>query len=156
MRIFVLLFLFSLSIGAQAQQKTVAERLGYPKNTKLLIIHADDLGVSHSENEASIQALEKGAVNSGSIMVPCPWFPEIAAYATAHPDADFGLHLTLTSEWRLYKWGPTLPRDQVPGLVNARGYFYGSVEDVGKHASLSEVEHELRSQIERAKEFGIT
>ena len=138
-----------------AQQKTIQEQLGYTRDTKLLIVHADDIGVSHSENAATIAAMEKGMVNSGSIMVPCPWFPEIAAYASAHPDADFGLHLTLTSEWRLYKWGPTLPRDQVPGLVNSRGYLYGSVADVAKHATVQEVEQELRSQIERAKEFGI-
>jgi predicted glycoside hydrolase/deacetylase ChbG (UPF0249 family) len=142
--------------GINAQQKTIQERLGYSRDTKLLIIHADDIGVSHSENAATIAAMEKGMVNSGSIMVPCPWFPEIAAYASSHPDVDFGLHLTLTSEWRLYKWGPTLPRNQVPGLVNARGYLYGSVEDVGKHASAQEVEQELHKQIERAKEFGIS
>ena len=152
----VSILLLLLFIGcSEAQQKTLQERLGFSRDTKLVIIHADDIGVSHSENAATIAAMEKGMVNSGSIMVPCPWFPEIAAYASAHPDADFGLHLTLTSEWRLYKWGPTLPRDQVPGLVNARGYLYGSVEDVGKHASVQEVELELRSQIERAKEFGI-
>jgi len=145
-----ILMLVLLTGHTSAQQKTIQERLGYSRETKLLIVHADDIGVSHSENSATIVAMEKGIVNSGSIMVPCPWFPEIAAYASAHPDADFGLHLTLTSEWRLYKWGPTLPRNQVPGLVNARGYFYGSVEDVGKHASVQEVEQELRSQIERA------
>ena len=151
-----ILTLLLLTGHTSAQQKTIQERLGYSRETKLLIVHADDIGVSHSENSATIVAMEKGMVNSGSIMVPCPWFPEIAAYASAHPDADFGLHLTLTSEWRLYKWGPTLPRNQVPGLVDARGYLYGSVEDVGKHASVQEVEQELRSQIERAKEFGIT
>ena len=152
----VTIFMSLLFFGfVDAQQKTIQERLGFSRDTKLLIVHADDIGVSHSENAATIVAMEKGMVNSGSIMVPCPWFPEIAAYASAHPDADFGLHLTLTCEWRLYKWGPTLPRDQVPGLVNARGYLYGSVEDVGKHASVQEVEQELRSQVERAKEFGI-
>ena len=89
-----LLFLF-LSIYSQSQNKTVQERLGYPKDTKLVIIHADDLGVSHSQNMASISAWESGVVSSGSIMVPCPWFPEIAHYFVEHPSADLGLHLTL-------------------------------------------------------------
>ena len=155
-RVVTIIMLFLLTGYTYAQQKTIQERLGYPRETKLLIIHADDIGVSHAENAATIIAMEKGVVNSGSIMVPCPWFPEIAAYAKAHPKADFGLHLTLTSEWHLYKWGTTLPRDQVPSLVNEQGYLYGSVEDVAKHASAQEVEKELRSQIDRAKEFGIT
>src|ERR1700761_1492388 len=107
-----------LTFGVSAQQKSVQEMLGYPKDAKLLIIHADDLGVTHSENVASISALETGSVRSASMMVPCPWFPEMAAYARTHPEKDLGLHLTLTSEWKYYKWGPVTPEAEVPGLVN--------------------------------------
>src|ERR1043165_7979281 len=99
--IFIISFVTSF---IYSQQKTLAERLGYPKDAKLVIIHADDLGVSHSQNAASILAMEKGSVSSGSIMVPCSWFPEIAAYAQTHPAADLGLHITLTSEWKNNKW----------------------------------------------------
>ena len=137
------------------QQLTTQEKLGYPKNTKLLIIHADDLGVSHSENEGTISALEKGVVSSASIMVPCPWFSEIAAYAVAHPTADFGLHLTLTSEWKYYKWGPLSGSNEVPGLVNKKGFLYADVDSVYKAATLAEIEKELRKQIEKARQFGI-
>src|SRR5258705_865814 len=113
-----------------SQAKTIQERLGYPKDEKLVIIHADDLGVSHSENAASTAALEKGSVSSASIMVPCPWFPEIAAYAESHPAADLGLHITLTSEWKYYKWGPVTAKEKVPGLINKNGFLYSSVDSV--------------------------
>lgn len=142
----------SLAFG---QQKTIQERLGYPKDAKLVIIHADDLGVSHSENVASTTALEKGSVSSASIMVPCPWFPEIAAYAQSHPAADLGLHITLTSEWKYYKWGPVTAKERVPGLVNKNGFLYSDVDSVYQSATAGEVEQEIRNQVLRAKQFGV-
>ena len=151
----ILLPALLFSVLFASSQPTLQEKLGYSKDSKLLIIHADDLGVSHSEDEASIAAMEKGSVNSASIMVPCPWFPEIAEYVRTHPKADLGLHLTLTSEWKYYKWGPVMANEKVPGLVNNKGYLYESVDSVIRSAMTSEVEKELRAQIERAKSFGI-
>jgi len=153
-RIFIVLICFCCS-AAYSQVKSIQEKLGYPKNAKLLIIHADDLGVSHSENRASIKAMEKGCVSSASIMVPCPWFPEIAAYAQSKPNADLGLHLTITSEWKNYKWGPVTPHAQVPGLVNKNGFFYSSVDSVLKNATAIEVQEEIHNQIKRAIQFGV-
>jgi len=150
-----LFILIALNASLYAQKSTLQEKLGYSKNTKLLIIHADDLGMSHSENAASIQAMEKGSVNSASIMVPCPWFPEIAAYARTHPTGDFGLHLTLTSEWNHYKWDPVTDKVEVPGLINKYGFLFQSVDSLNRSAKTVEVEKEIRAQIERAKLFGI-
>jgi chitin disaccharide deacetylase len=138
-----------------AQQKTIQERLGYSKDTKLLIIHADDMGVSESENAASIYAMEKGSVSSGSIMMPCSWAGDIAAYARSHPNADLGLHLTLTSEWKYYKWGTVAPVTQAGSLVNTSGFLFSATDSLYTHARLDEVEKEIRAQIERAKQFGI-
>src|ERR1700721_4484495 len=106
---------------ARGFAQTLVERLGYPPGTKLIIVHADDLGETHSVNAAAIKALQGGTINSASLMVPCPWFPEMADYAKAHPDADFGLHLTLTSERVFYRWGPVAPRDKGQSLRGGNG-----------------------------------
>src|SRR5262245_21781256 len=140
--------------AAQGPAKTLQEKLGYPRDAKLLIVHADDLGMTHSVNAASIQALESGGINSASLMVPCPWFPEIADYAKSHPSADFGLHLTLTSERVYYRWGPAAPRDKVPSLVDVNGYFhhYWSSET---RIDPKDVDTEIRAQLARALAMGV-
>ena len=138
-----------------AQTRTVAERLGHPRDAKLLILHADDIGVAHSENAASFDALDKGVVNSGSIMMPTPWVTEVAAYAKAHPNADLGLHLTLNSEWNTYRWGGLAPRDQTSSLHDPDGTFPREPDVMVKRAKLDEVEKELRAQIDRAYAIGI-
>jgi predicted glycoside hydrolase/deacetylase ChbG (UPF0249 family) len=146
----------SLPGSAWAQEsKTLAERLGYAAGAKLLIVHADDLAVAHSVDAASTKALESGSVSSASIMVPCPWLTEIAGYAQAHPQADLGLHLTLTSEWALYRWGPVSVRDQVISLLGPDGYLYPTESAAAKSISPREAEIEVRAQIERARAFGI-
>ncbi len=137
------------------QEGTLAEQLGYRKDDRLLILHADDIGMCHAVNVASIKAMTEGVVTCGSVMVPCPWFPEIAAWARENPDADLGLHLTLNSEWRYYRWHPVAPIDKVKGLVDNEGFLWRDVASVRQNAKAEEVEAELRAQIERALQFGM-
>ena len=151
----VLLLSLIASTVSLGQSKTVAERLGYPRDSKLLIIHADDLAVAHSEDAASFAALDQHAATSASIMIPCPWLTEVADYAKAHPDADLGLHLTLTAEWSTYRWGPVSPVDKVPSLLDPSGYLWPETEPATQHIKADEAERELRAQIERALAVGI-
>jgi chitin disaccharide deacetylase len=151
----VAIFLLSSLSTALGQSKTVAERLGYPRDSKLLIIHADDLAVAHSEDAASFDALDKHAVSSASIMIPCPWLTEVAAYAKAHPDADLGLHLTLSAEWKTYRWGPVESKDKVPSLIDPDGYLWPEVAPAVQHIHADEAEREIRAQVEHAIAMGI-
>ena len=140
---------------ANAQSQTVAERLGYKADAKLLILHDDDIGMCHSANTAGISALEKGIVTCGSVMVPCPWFLEIAEYSRNHPEADLGLHLTLTSEWKHYRWRPVAPFSLVKGLIDEEGFMHHGVREVYANASAKEAEAEVRAQIEFALKHGM-
>ena len=151
----VIVALLSIAASVDAQTKTVAERLGYPPDAKLLIVHADDLAVAHSVDAASFAALDKGGVTSASIMVPCPWLNEVAAYAKDHPNADLGLHLTLTSEWKIYRWGPVESKDRVASLLDASGYLWPETGPAVQSLKAEEAEREIRAQVEQAIAAGI-
>jgi predicted glycoside hydrolase/deacetylase ChbG (UPF0249 family) len=140
---------------AAGQERTVQERLGYPATARLLVIHADDLGMAHSVNRATFEALEQGLITSASILVPCPWFPDVARWAQAHPDADLGIHLALNSEWTGYRWGPVASAGDVPSLLDPQGYLPLTEVMVVERARIPEVERELRAQVDRAKSGGI-
>ena len=133
-------------------QATVQERLGHPASARLLILHADDLGGSHSINRATFEALEKGWITSSSILVPCPWFPEVAKWAKAHPEADLGIHLALNSEWTTYRW-PSLTG--ASSLHDADGYMPLLETAVVANAKPADIEAELRAQLARARAAGI-
>ena len=141
------LLLSALSSRAQ----TFAERLGYPKDTIAVILHVDDVGMSHSSNLGAMQAMESSSASSFAIMMPCPWVPEIARWLNNNPNADAGLHLTLTSEWQIYRWGPVAGKKAVPGLVDDEGCLWRSVPEVATHATPDEIEAEIRAQLDRAE-----
>ena len=144
-----------LSPGQSAEPRSLAQRLGYAPEAKLLIVNGDDAGMCHAANQATIEALEQGLMRSATLMAPCAWFPEIASYAKAHPEKDFGVHLCHTSEWGRYRWGPVAGRHQVPGLVDGEGCLWRSVEEVYAHATPAEALIEGRAQIQRALAAGV-
>jgi predicted glycoside hydrolase/deacetylase ChbG (UPF0249 family) len=141
---------------APVSAATIQERLGHPADSRLLILHADDLGMSHSVNRATFEALDNGWITSASILVPCPWFPEVAAWARAHPKADLGIHLALNSEWTTFRWRPLSARRDVPGLVDSEGYLPLVETTVAERAKPGEVERELRAQVDAARAAGIS
>ncbi len=147
---------WAVSEGADvAQGPTFAERLGWKRGDVVVVLHIDDAGMHHSSNRGVEEGLERGVATSFAIMMPCPWVPEIVAYVRAHPGVDAGVHLTLTSEWGLYRWGALSGKAAVPGLADPDGFFWGSVEQVVGHASADEVERELRAQVDRAESMGL-
>jgi len=151
----LLSLLISFTIAAFAQRtKTFAERLGWPKGARVLILHVDDAGMSHESDEGVETAIGQGVSTSTSVMMPCPWVPEIVKYIKEHPDMDAGLHLTLTSEWDNYRWGPLAGKAAVPGLVDKQGCLYQSVAAVYFHATPDEIDKEIRAQFDRALSMG--
>jgi chitin disaccharide deacetylase len=150
-----LIAILSFSYMMNAQQISLAEKLGYKVDAKLLIIHADDAGVSHSTNQAVIDAFEKGKINSTSIIVPAPWFPEMASFAIKHPDYDYGLHLAFTSEWYTCKWGGIACSDEIKSLLDTNGYFYATTSEAVSNADPMEAELEMRAQIDKALSMGL-
>ena len=150
-----LLALARASAFAQVPGRSVQERLGHPPSARLLVIHADDVGMSHSVNRASFAAVEGRAVTSASILVPCPWFAEVATWVKDQPDADLGIHLALNSEWNTLRWGPLVGATAAPSLVDGAGYLPLDTPSVAQRAALGEAEGELRAQVERARAAGI-
>jgi predicted glycoside hydrolase/deacetylase ChbG (UPF0249 family) len=141
--------------GARAVAGQAAAAKPSPPAGRRLVIHADDLGMSHSVNRATFEALEKGWISSSSILVPCPWFPEVARWARAHPDADLGIHLALNSEWTTFRWRPLLGASEVPSLLDPDGYLPLVETTVAARAVPAEAEKELRAQIDHARAAGI-
>jgi len=123
--------------------------LGYPADTRLLIINADDFGMCHANNEAIHRSLTEGVVSSTSLMTTCPWAPHAMQILREHPEIPFGVHLTMICEFGSYRWGPVASKSDVPSLVDSSGYFVSKDlrGDLLDRVNLDEVEVEFRAQI---------
>jgi hypothetical protein len=130
------------------------QRLGYGPNDRVVIFHADDIGMCHATLPAIEQLFAAGLLSSCAVMVPCPWFPSVAAFAKQHPDADIGVHATTTCEWEVYRWGPLTTRDPATGLLDDEGCFPRTTLQA-MQADPQAVAAEIRAQVERALAVGI-
>lgn len=149
------LFIITLFLGfSQAYSQTYAERLGYPKGAKVLIFHVDDAGMSYEANEGTILSMEKGASNSCSVMMPCSWVPDYFNYLMENPQTDAGVHLTLTSEWKGYRWGPVSGQPATPSLVDSYGYLWPSVREVVQNGDPEELYTEIKAQVDKFISMG--
>lgn len=148
-----LLIIASISVSAFAE--TYAEKLGYPKGARVAMFHSDDLGMFYDANEGTKQSVENGVVTSASTMMPTGWVTHWNRWLEENPDFDNGLHLTLTSEWKWYRWGPVAGKNQVPGLVDKDGHLWHSVAQVAQNATSDEIGIEIRAQIDKARGMGM-
>ncbi len=130
----------------------IQKRLGFNPGDRLVVVHVDDIGMSHPANVGAIRVLED-TPNCGSVMVPCPAFDEIAEIARARPELDLGVHITLNSEFPDHRWGPVL--DDVPSLTRPDGTLWQRCRETIRHADPGEVAREMRAQVQRALDAGI-
>ncbi|MUH34649.1 ChbG/HpnK family deacetylase [Zobellia amurskyensis] len=135
---------------------TWAEKLGWPAGKKVIMLHADDIGMCPEANTAAKKQLTEGVIQSAAVMIPCPNAQEFIIWANERPNLDIGLHLTLTSEWKTYRWGTVSNTAEVPGLLDEENKMWHEVPQVVKHASAVEVEKEIRTQIEQSIAWGYT
>jgi predicted glycoside hydrolase/deacetylase ChbG (UPF0249 family) len=131
------------------------KRMGFGEKDRVVIIHADDVGMCQATLTAIADVLEFGVVTSAATMVPCPWFPEVAAFCRANPEVDMGVHLTVNSEWDSYRWGPISTRDTRTGIMDEQGYFHQWQPATWERADPEAVKVEMQAQVARAISAGI-
>ena len=149
------LLCLSLCVSQRGPAASLVERLGFQPTDKVLIINCDDLGMCHAENGATFEALTQGVATSATVMMPCPWVPEVVAWKKQHPEADLGVHLTLTAEWDRYRWGPLLGRELCPSLVDDQGYLPRDCGPLWARANADEAYRECKAQVEMAIRLGL-
>lgn len=131
------------------------QRLGFDDGDRVVILHADDIGMCQASLPAYADLVAFGLLSSAAVMVPCGWFPAAAAFCRAHPEVDMGVHLTLTSEWDAYRWGAISTRDPDSGMMDTEGYFYRTSESAQRWGEPEAVAVEIEMQIQRARAAGI-
>lgn len=141
-------------IKETTEKTTNAEKLGFPKGKKILLLHMDDAGMCDEANQAVQAYIQSGNVISAAVMMPCPNAAEMVEWAKQNPGGDIGVHLTLTSEWKTYRWPSVTDPAKVPGLIDPDGKLWHDVPDVVKHATPQEVETEIRAQIDKMLNMG--
>ena len=146
MRKLLILFVAGISVlSVKAQSEKIP-----------LLFRLDDIGMCHSVNMAAKEVLETRMPVSMSVMVPCPWFTEAVEILKQYPHVSVGIHLTLNSEWKNYRWGPVAGVTMVPSLVDSLGHFFPSRSKLfANNPRLEEIETELRAQIEKAQKAGL-
>jgi len=133
----------------------VMKKLGLSDGDRAVIIHADDIGMCQAGVEAFSDLHRAGIVSSGAVMVPCPWFLHAASFSRENPKADLGIHLTITSEYQTYRWGPVSTRDPASGLLDGEGCFPHRSAEVQDRGVPAAVGVELRAQVRMALQAGI-
>ncbi len=153
--LFYILFLLIPKMNIAQERITNAEKLGFAKGKKILLLHCDDAGMCEEANIAVQSYILKGDVLSAAVMMPCPNAEEMVEWAKKHPTADIGVHLTLTSEWKKYRWTTITDPEKVPGLIDPEGKMWHEVPDVVMHATPKEVEIEIHAQIDKMIQMGL-
>ncbi len=148
-------FPYLLMAQESGSKKKWSEKLGFPKGKKVLILHMDDLGMCPEANSAGMNYIEKGEIMSGAVMMPCAAAENFVEWAKKHHAADIGVHLTLTSEWKTYRWPTLTDPAVVPGLIDPAGKMWPDVLPVVMHAKATEVDTEIRAQIQKMISLGL-
>lgn len=152
---FAILACVTGALANSADGETWGDKLGYPAGKRMLILHADDIGMCYEANHAAKEYLTKGDIQSAAMMMPCPWVTEFAAWYKENPQHDCGLHLAMNAEWKWYRWGPVAPKEKVPGMLDPQGYLWSDTPLTILKAKATEIETEIRAQIEKALSLGI-
>ncbi len=149
------LLLSASCVSSVAAQTNWAERLGFPPGKRVVILHANDMGIAYEFNRAAEAGLQDGILTSASVVSAGPWFGETAEWVKTHAGQDIGITLSFVCPSKCLRWSPVAPRDEVSSLATADGYFPATVLQFTMRSDIDEVRQEAEAQIQRAREAGI-